>query len=169
MLSRKEYSKSQKLELLRKLHMIAWLFGALLSLYCLLRCIAALDGAMKDFSKFRDLGFSRTFHCHLQNNGFYREIVPLLGVGLEWFHFSLQFYRADKYNQKASSIWIFSFLLIVHITMWLNSRVLPLPDLPAWELVDFPVVQYRRFANMTILPSIIYFMLYLLRIRSVDS
>lgn len=169
MLFGKKYHKSQMLELIRKLHMFAWFVGALLSAYCLLRCVAALDGTLNDFWKFRDLGSSKTFHHHLQNNGFYREVIPFLGVCFEWLHYSAHYCRVDKNNIMASKFWIFVILLILHIVVWLHARVLPLPSLPAWEFVESPVVQYRRFANMTILPSIFYFTVYFLRTRNVDS
>lgn len=162
-------SKLHNAQILRKLHIAACIFGALLSVYCLLSCIAVLYAALHEWSKYRDLGFSYTFHYHLNNNGFYREVILLFGVAIEWLHYFLQYHRAHEKKKTAGSVWIFSILLVVHIAVWLNARSLPLPDLPSWELAELPVVLYRRFSNMTILPSIFYFTVYFLRTRNLDS
>lgn len=166
MLFSKKYGKYRTTDLLHKLHVGACAFSALLFMYCLLRCIATLDGTINDFNKYRDLGFSYTFHYHLQNNGFYREVIPFSGVGMEWLHYLLQYRRVKQKKKNAGGIWIFGILLVVHIAMWLHAGTLSLPDLPDWELVELPVVQYRRFSNMTVFPSVVYFVMYVLHTRT---
>lgn len=165
MLFGKKYGKYRTAELLYKFHIGVVTIGALLFTYFLLICIAILDSAITEFSKYRDLGFSYTFHHFLQDNGFYQQVMPFLCIGMELLHYILQSLRVKQRKKNAGGIWVFGILLVVHIAMWLHAETLSLPDLPAWELVDLPAFQYCRISKMTVWPSIVYFVMYALNVR----
>lgn len=132
--------------------------------YYLLMCYFSFSGAFDDWHKFKDLGFSYSFQYHLNKNDFLEDFVPFLCAAIEFVMYIVQYHRAEKKKPFSASVWYFSFMLVIHAAIWLHASSLLLPDSPPYDTAYFQAVRYRRFARMTILPSVAYFLMYLLRI-----
>lgn len=161
----KKLSDFQKSELLRKFHMAAWVFGGLLCTYWLLRCCAGVSSAWDDFKKFRDLGFSYTFQYHLQRECVDRDAIVFALTGAQWLHYVLQYRRAEQRKKSTGAAWVFCLLLAVHIAMWLYGKTLPYPQAHPFEEAVMAAVYFRRVADRSVLPPLMYCVSYLLRIQ----
>lgn len=165
-----DYSrKSGKPDFLSFLHWIACIFCTLLTVYCLFYCYLSFTGALQDMRKYGGLGFSYPFQYYLKKNNFSENVNPFLCVTAEFLLYIAQYRRAERKKPFRGSIWYFSVMLVIHAVVWLHANSLSLPDGPPFSSADLPGVRYRRFANMTILPSVIYFILYSLRSRKLRS
>lgn len=166
---RKQLSDFQKAEFLRKLHVAACVFGGLLCRYWLLRCYAGFSSAWDDFEKFRDLGFSYTFQYHLEKELVYRDVIVFACAGIEWLLYFLQYRRVERKKKTTGAAWVFFLFFAVHIAMWLYAKTLPYPNGPPFEEAVLAAAYFRLVANRRILPSTMYFVSYLLRVRNMNE
>lgn len=164
-----DYSrKSGKPDFLSILHRIACVYGTLITVFCLFRCCLSVVNALQDVHKYDHTGTFPYFLYFLDEYQFAEDVCIFLLMTAELLLYVAQYRRAEQRKPLWGSILYFIVMLVLHTAIWLHADSLPSPDWP-YEVTDEAVMHYRFFANVTVSPSIVYFVLYLLRMRKIRS
>lgn len=145
------------------LHRIACVFGVLITAFCLLRCFLSVGLALQDVRKYEHTGTFPYFLHFLDENSFSENICMFQLMTAELLLYITQYRRAVQRKPLRGIIWCFTVILILHTGIWLHANSLPSPKVP-YEMTDLAVNDYLTFANVTVLPSIVYFVAYFSRI-----
>lgn len=158
---RNYFSKSN---ILKILHRLTCVWGMLLAAYGLLICVFTVLDALDDLRIYTDLGFSYSLHYFLRKEHFAGCVVFFLMVTGEIILYTLLCRRAEEKRLIPWGLWYLGTMLAIHAAAWVNynSLQIPIPYLPDPDEVEW---LYNIFINFTILPSIAYFTLYLMRVR----
>ena len=107
-------------------------------------CGLVLAGAMQDMEKYSGLGFSYPFAYYLAENDFWFSLWVLLSVTAEFVLYLTQ--RQNRY-------WLFVAMWVLHTGLWVHAKVLSVPAGKGYN----PAGYYLHFAEVTLLPTIGYF------------
>ena len=146
------------------LHRIVCILGCVLLIYLLFRCYLAVSSALQDVRKFEHENSFPFFLYYLDREGFLSEVIVLLIMATEFFLYIHLSSRIDCQPSLRRSILYFVIVLMVHTAVYLHANTLILPNCPPYTAVDDVGLSYRFFANLMILPSALYFVMYLLRL-----
>lgn len=158
-------SRSRKLEGLSFLHRFACVYGALLTAFCLFRCFLSIGNAFQDIHKFEHTGSFTYFLYYLDEYQFIETVCTFLltlGELLLYIAQCRQIIRKESYQW---GIWWFMGMFVLHAIIWIHANSLPLPDFGPSTVAEEAGMRYRFFANVTVSPPVIYFILYLLRVH----
>lgn len=158
------YRTEKDSDVLTVLHRIACIFCGLLMIYLLLRCYLSFSCALQDTQKFEHTGTFPFFLYFLDEEDFLGEVNVFLLVAIEFWMYIVQFRRVEDHKSFRGSILYFSIMLAIHAAVCLHANSLVLPNCPPYTAADEAGLGYRAFANMTIMPSVIYFSLYLMHL-----
>ena len=136
-------------------HRIACGTGRLMMALALFYCGLSFAGAMQDMRKFGGLGFSYSFGHYLEENDFRHSLWPLLCVTAEF---------ALYLTQRTKRTWFFAAMLVLHTGLWIHAMVLSAPAGIGYN----PFGYYLRFAKMTLLPTVAYFVSNFLGMRGAE-
>ena len=75
--------------------------------------------------------------------------------------FDYSFWHYLNKNHSRGSILYFAAMLMLHTAIWLHVNLI-VQGYPAESSVSAMEVYYRTYANMSLLPAIVYFAVYLL-------
>ncbi len=153
-----------KSAILKILHRITCVLGTLLAAYGLLICVFTVLDALDDLRVYKALGFSYTLRYFLRKEHFAGCVVFFLMVTGEIVLYILLCRRAEEKRLIPWGLWYLGTMLAIHAAAWINyhSLQIPIPYLPDPDETEW---LYNTFINFTILPSIAYFTLYLMRVR----
>lgn len=152
---------SGKSDLLATFHLIGCGLCTLLCAYLLVLCCISFSGALHDLQKYEYAG---SFLHFLGENDFWEFLCVFLLMVAEFRIYVVQCRRAEEQVSFLGSILYFSVLLLFHGIVLLHANSLSLPDVPPYTAADSAGFLYRSFAILTILPSVLYWVLYLLRV-----
>ena len=136
----------------RNWHRIACGTGLLMMALALFYCGLSVAGTVQDMRKFGGLGFSYTFVHYLKENDFGHSLWLLLWVMAEVVLYV---------SRRPQRTWLFAAMLVLHTGLWIHAMVLSVPAGVGYN----PAGYYLRFAWMTLLPAVAYFVSNFLRTR----
>ena len=146
-------------------HWIAVVCCALLLLWFFLMCCGAFSGALDDFEKFNDLGFSYSLGYHLAKNSFCEQVALFVCLGLELTFYFILHCQSKKNQAARSSIWYFSIVLLVHIFLVVFANSPDLPNMPPYTSADLHARSFHTFASITVFPAFLFFLSYILQAK----
>lgn len=150
---------SKKHDIAFLLHCACCVLILLLIAQCIVKCVGTVIGAFSDMRIFKDLGFTHFFDYYLVNNAFPVMTVVFLCITIEFLLY-LWFYRQiEKKRFLTISVVYFTSMMILHAAIWLHSKSLQTPMFPPFDTAEQVYFHYRYFANTTIMPAAIYFIL----------
>lgn len=161
--------KTGKPHTLFALHRIACVYGTLISVFCLFRCYLSVANALQDVHKFEHTGTFPYFLYFLDEYQFLEAVCTFLLMTVELLLYVSQYRRAEHKKPFRGYFGYFTIILVLHVTIWLHANSLPLPDFGPSSVAEEAGMHYRFFANVTVSPSIVYFILYTLRVRKHES
>lgn len=151
------------------LHRIACIYGALIAIVSLFMLVLFMLDAELDVHTY---GHTGTFSYYLyfwDKYGCLEQLCTLLLVIAEFRFYFAQFHSAKNKEVSRGSIWYFAAIMVLHIIICLHANSIPVPDsFPFTETAD-AVLSYRLFANVTVSPTVGYFVSYLSRMYMVRS
>jgi hypothetical protein len=150
-------------------HWIAFMYGALLTLYYLFYCYLSFSGAMQDVRKYGSLGASHPLRYYLEVNNFKINVGFFLCASAEFLLYITQYHRTEEKGRFWKSVLYFSVISALHTGLWFHANSLALPAKPPFEPIYFTAVRYRHFANLTVLPSFMYSVAYCLHMWKLRS
>lgn len=118
--------------------------GLMMMALAVFYCGLSVSGALQNMRKFSGLGFSYSFAHYLKENDFGRSLWPLLCVTAEFALYWLWGQNRPR---------LFAFLLALHTGLWIHAMILSAPAGIGYN----PAGYYLRFAWMTLLPAVAYF------------
>ena len=160
-----DHSKSKKTDLLSYLHRTACMYGTLFVIFCLSRCYLSFANALQDVHKFEHTDTFTYLLYYLGEYQFLETVCSFLLVMTELLFYVAQYRRITQGKPLRGGIGYFFVMLVIHTAICLHANSLPLPDFGPSSVAEEAGMHYRFFANVTVSPSIIYFVLYLLRLR----
>lgn len=166
--SDKNPEKSREPDLLIRLHNSACILCTLHAARCLLMCILTALNAWQDVCKFEGIRASRPFHYYLTDNNFGEYMGIFLWVSAELILYIALCRRAEQKKSSWGSIVYFLCMLVFHIIVWLKAHYL-IPGYPLQFPNEDELVFFYRFAEVTILPAVVYFALYLFRVHKLSK
>lgn len=147
-----------KSTILKVLHGIACALGSLVAAFGLLTCVCQFYSALCDLRRHSGLGFSYSLQYFLRKEYFGAWVVFFLVVTGELVLYIFLCHRAEKKEPISWGVWYLGTTLAIHAAAWISFYSLQIP-IP--YLFDSDKVEWL----FTILPSIAYFTLYLMRVR----
>ncbi len=163
------HQKAGKPNALFALHRIACVYGTLITVFCLFRCYLSIANALQDIRKFEHTGTFLYFLYFLDKYQFLEAVCTFLLMTVELLLYVSQYRRAEHKEILRGCFWYFFVIIALHIIIWLHAHSLALPDFGPSSVAEEAGMHYRFFANMTVSPSIVYFILYSLRVRKHKS
>lgn len=157
--------RKRNLDAISFLHRITCTYGTLITVFCLFQCYLSVTNALQDVHKFEHTGTFPYFLYFLDEYQFAEELLMCLLMATELLLYIVQYNRALKATAFPGSILYFILTLIFHIFIWTHANSLPLPKFGPSTVAEEAGMEYRYFANVTVLPSVLYFILYLLRVH----
>ena len=156
--------KTEEQVFLSVLHKIVCILGRVLLTYLLLRCYLAVSSALQDVRKFEQTNNFPFFLYCLDSEDFLSEVIAFLIMAAELFLYVFLCGKIDCQSARRRSILYFAIVLTVHAAVYFHANALILPDRPPYTAIDDAGLNYRFFANVMILPPVLYFVMYLLHI-----
>lgn len=156
--------KNGRLDFVSILHRIACAYSILLMVYCLLHCYLAFTGALQDVHKFEHTGTFPFFLYFLDEHRFLEDVCTFVIVTAEFLLYIALYRCAERNNPFRAGVLYIVGILVIHVVMYLHANSLPIPDYSYHHDARGAALSYRVFANDTVLPPVIYFVMYLLRI-----
>lgn len=156
-------TECEKPDCLYFLHRVACTICAVVAAFCLLRCLLSFSCALDDARKHGVLGIAYPLWYYLGVNDFPETVGLFLCVVAELMMYITLCRREDQYIPFRGSIGYFAIALVIHAAMCLHVNALLLPSESPVTPADMAAIHYRRFANTTMLPSAVYFVMYLWR------
>ena len=157
---------SKKATVQKVLHRTACFFGGLVTAYCLLRIVITVHESFYDLEKFE---FSHSLGYYLKQNGLAETIFTFLGVLVEFLLYLLLCRREKEGRPLPWGKRYASVMLVIHVVILILGNLLcmyrPYPS----RAFDSAVKYWRGIGIMTILPSTLYFVAYLLCVRNHTS
>lgn len=144
---------------LRMSHRLVCTLCGLVAVFCLLGCIVSLNFALADAHKFKGLGFNHPFHYYLIDNQFPEDVVMCLLVFAEFLHYIRQYRKAVEFMPVRGMIWCFIGMLVLHGIIWWHANFIVDRSASTWAHY------YCNYANISLLPSVAYCIVYSLCIR----
>ena len=169
MISSDDHPKNQKPGALSFLHRAACIYGTLFVVFCLLRCYLSVANALQDVYKFEYAGTFPYLLYYLGEYRFLETVCTFLLVMAELLFYVVQYRRITQGKPLRGGIWYFFVMLVIHTAICLHANSLHLPNFGPSSVAEEAGMYYRFFANVTVSPSIIYFILYLLHVRKLGS
>ena len=161
--------KPRKLKFCSILHRIAGIYGTLVIICLLFRCGLSVLNALQDVNKYEHTATFSYFLHFLGEYDFSENLCILLLVIAEFLLYFTQYHPAKKKELFHGSVWYFAATLVLHIIIWLHANSLPMPDSWPYTVVEEAALNYRFFANVTVSPTIVYFVSYLCRMYTLRS
>ena len=158
-------SPKRNLDVLSFLHRITCIYGILITVFCLFQCYLSVANALQDVHKFEHTGTFSYFLHFLDEYNFAEDLLMCLSIATELLLYIVQYNRVQKAKPFTGSIWYFTVMMIIHVIIWIHANSISLPKLPPYNVADEAGLYYRASANLTVIPSVIYFIQYLLCIR----
>ena len=155
--------KTREPDFLTVLHRVACVLCGLLAAYLLLRCCLSFGSALQDVRKFEHTDTFPCFLYFLDEENFGAEVCVFLLMAAEYWAYIVRYRRAESRDSFRGSILYFSIMLVIHAAVCLHANSLALPNLPPYTAADEAGLRYRTYANMTVLPPVMYFTMYLVR------
>lgn len=156
---------SKRPDFLSLFHRVTCVFGVLITAYYLLMCISSFTSAMDDMRKYGGLGFSYSFPYYLIRNSFPKTMGMALPVTTEFLIYVMLCRGKDQKKSHRGEVTYFSILLVFHVVIWLYVNSLDFPESPPYITEEGVTIDYCVFASITMLQTVVYFVLYLLRVR----
>lgn len=137
------------------LHRIACVVGTLVTAYCLLRVGLTFATANDDFQKYGGLGSPNPLEYYWKENGLAESIITFLLVFFEF----LMYLHICRCRNADGILWRKRYILAmlaIHAALQITGHFL-------WAYHAFPdrtaekvILYIRGFANVSILPSVLY-------------
>ena len=156
--------KYMKLDVLAFLYRSACVFGGLFVAFWFLQICLSFANALQDVRKFEHTGNFPYFLYYLREYQFTETVCVFLLMLTELLLYAVHCHRAMVGKRQEGIIWYFTIMLVFHSAIWLSANLLPNPEWP-YAVTDELVMYYCFVANTTVLPSIVYFILYLLHVQ----
>ena len=158
-------SHNRRLDVVSILHRVICVLCTLLTVYFFISCIAGAITAWDDVIKFEHPRTFTYFLYYLDVNNVEVNADVFRWVLLEFFLYLLLYRRAERGKPIRGSGFYFLIMLILHIGFWLHAHAIPIPGGAFAYEADYFRRAYSAFANITLLPSVAYCVLYNLRIH----
>ena len=161
--------KTRKLKFSSVLHRIACIYGALIAAFLLFMCVLSVLNAEQDIHKYEHTGTFSYFLYFLNEYEFTEHLCMFLLAIAELLFYFAQCHPIKKKGSSRGSVWYLGAILVLHIIIWLHANSLPIPDTSPYTEVEEAALTYRFFANVTVSPTVGYFVSYLSRMYMVRS
>lgn len=158
------FTDSKKRDIISGFHNIVCILSVVLAAWYFLGCILTFSGALDDMYKFGGLGFSYPFYYYLSDNGFWKNAAIFMTVAVEFLLYHRK-YRLSEPEKLRRSVWYFSIMLAFHMLIWVHANT-TIQGYPSSCIVK---AHYHIYANITLLPAITYFTVFLLRAWNLHS
>lgn len=154
---------------LKVLHRTACILGTLKTAYCLLRIILSVVCAFDDLELYSDLGWSYPLGYYLKEEGFAESIFTFLGVFAEFWLYLLLCRRAKKGKPLPWGKPYSRVMPVIHVAMFVLTSLIWMPYQPFHSPLEEATLNFRAFANVSVLPAALYSIAYLMRLRKAVS
>ena len=141
---------------------ICWLEVA----YSLLRCYWGFSSSLDDMRKFSGLGFDYPFTHYLMENDILEAVFTALHSVMLLVIFMVYYRKAKKNIIPRSGLWYFWIMIVFQTVLCVLTNVQC--DFAPANLAGVWLYLWC-FVNLTMLPAVIYFVLYILRVRKVKA
>lgn len=151
------------------LHRISCIIGIIITIFCLFCCYLSVANALQDVRKFEHTGTFAYFLHFLDEYDFAETVLIFLLMAVELLLYLVQYRRAAQKQLFRGSILYFTVIMVLHLICCLHANALPLPDFGPANAAESAGMWYRHYTNVTISPSIGYFISYHWRICNPGS
>lgn len=158
-------SNNRRLDVVSILHRVICVPCILLTVYFFISCIAGALSAWDDVIKFEHPRTFIYFLYYLDVNNIEANAAVFRWVFSEFLLYLFLYRRAERKKTIRGSGIYFLIMLIFHIGLWMHANAIPLPGGAFVSETDYVRRKYTTFANITLLPSVAYCILYNLRIH----
>ena len=157
------FGKPHKTDFLSVIHRGACVLGVLITVCCLFRCYLSVANALQDVHKFEHTNNVQYFLYFLDEYQFTDAVCMFMLMLVELTLYVVQFRSVSHERPLWGNVCYFTLVMMLHITLWVHVNSIPSPEWPYTETAD-AVFSYILFANMTVLPSVVYLVSYILRV-----
>lgn len=165
---------SKKLTILGILHWIACTLGTLVTAYCLLRIVLTVKLSFDEVRYYSNLGRPYPLGYYLKEIGLAESIFTFLGVFAEFLLYLLLCHRAKKVRLLPWGTQYYRVMLVIHVVMFvltsLISSLIWMPyRFPIRSALEKATLNLSAFADLSVLPAVLYSIAYRKRVRKYTS